>query len=611
MEDHNLSIKIGTELDEESVRRLTDKLKTELEKVNTKESDKAYREATRAEDKEKAEQSKTYKQVTKDLKEYDKQNKKGTDFFKNWRKTLTGVLIDLHWMRILASQSKVMSMNITLLGRSLGYLLDMILLPMMPAMIALSRLIISIAQSISKLPAPLRSLVTMIGSTALLFITMMTALSLTHSLYKRINLQLVTFSANLSRSNKMFGAGGAVSAGPVGIGLLIGIIGVAILHQSGSLDKIYKLGVDNRKYLKISMDKVALYLLWIVGLVGAVVGFLAEFKFPEINVGELELPEFIKRFIDTLHSLIERVKEIWSRVKEVFEPLLEKVREFKEKIIELLEPLRTLKEKILSEFSTLKDAILEKFSGVKEAVIEKFSGIKELLLEKFSGIRELVADKFSGVKEAILDRLLPKFNVWDYIREKFFGEKTPTTYGAESKVTTPEEYVKMKTGQSTTGAGATGSSGIGGYAAGGGVFVGLSEILRGNTDVMDILGKSAIGSVIGAGLGYGASKSPLIAMGLRAAGPAGILMLLSDMVGRTEKNDIPETEDWMQYLPQMASGGYIKRTGAVVLHSGETVTPKGSPSGVTVNLTVNGSMDNRTIDEVIRKLKLELGRVRG
>jgi hypothetical protein len=65
-------------------------------------------------------------------------------------------------------------------------------------------------------------------------------------------------------------------------------------------------------------------------------------------------------------------------------------------------------------------------------------------------------------------------------------------------------------------------------------------------------------------------------------------------------------------IPSFANGGTMPYDGLAYVHKNETITPAGSTNNaVTINLTVNGAMDNRAIDEVIRKLKLELGRVRG
>ena len=115
----------------------------------------------------------------KALKELEVDNKKQRDFQKEWRKGLTGVLIDLHWFRILASQSKVLGTNFQVMGKAMGFLLDMILLPMLPAMIEVAKFVFMFAKAIAALPKWLRSLIAVVGAVLVGFTVMETLLFFT------------------------------------------------------------------------------------------------------------------------------------------------------------------------------------------------------------------------------------------------------------------------------------------------------------------------------------------------------------------------------------------------------------------------------------------------
>lgn len=93
------------------------------------------------------------KRAMKDAENLSKEQKKNIQLYKDYRKTLTGVLIDLHWLRILGQNSKVIASSMQAMGKSLGYLIDVILLPMLPAMLEVSRGIIWIGREFQKLPA--------------------------------------------------------------------------------------------------------------------------------------------------------------------------------------------------------------------------------------------------------------------------------------------------------------------------------------------------------------------------------------------------------------------------------------------------------------------------
>lgn len=60
---------------------------------------------------------------------------------KKWRQSITGVLIDLHMLRVVGQSSKVVSAMFEVLSKSMGYVVDMVLLPALPLLLDVARLI--------------------------------------------------------------------------------------------------------------------------------------------------------------------------------------------------------------------------------------------------------------------------------------------------------------------------------------------------------------------------------------------------------------------------------------------------------------------------------------
>jgi hypothetical protein len=63
-------------------------------------------------------------------------------------------------------------------------------------------------------------------------------------------------------------------------------------------------------------------------------------------------------------------------------------------------------------------------------------------------------------------------------------------------------------------------------------------------------------------------------------------------------------------LPSFQSGGVMPYDGLAYLHKDETVIPANAAPQIKIDINIAGSVDNRTIDELTRRLKLELTRVR-
>lgn len=157
-----------------------------------------------------------------------KEFKKHLSLYKEWRKGLTGVLIDLHWFRILGSQSRVLGTSFDLLGKSLGYLVDVILLPMLPHIFKLSKFIIDLAVSFQRLPKVWRDLITNGVALGIAITTMATAISYAYAAVTAFTAAIIkatgaTTGRTIAETGGVAALGGvAVGGAAVGGGILSG-----------------------------------------------------------------------------------------------------------------------------------------------------------------------------------------------------------------------------------------------------------------------------------------------------------------------------------------------------------------------------------------------------
>lgn len=73
------------------------------------------------------------------------------NFTKKWRSGLTGVLIDLHMLRVVGQSSRVVSAMFEVLSKSIGYVVDMVLLPALPVLLDVARIIRSVGHWFAEL----------------------------------------------------------------------------------------------------------------------------------------------------------------------------------------------------------------------------------------------------------------------------------------------------------------------------------------------------------------------------------------------------------------------------------------------------------------------------
>ncbi len=139
-----------------------------------------------------------------------KETKKTTGLSQSIRKEITGVLIWLHVLRIAGTGSTIVSTGMNTLGKSLGFLADMILLPLLPALIEISKFIWMIAAGFRMLPKEVRLVIAgMIAIGGVLAIAI--------HIYNYVNVQLALFGANLAKANAgMLAKTGTSILGPLG-----------------------------------------------------------------------------------------------------------------------------------------------------------------------------------------------------------------------------------------------------------------------------------------------------------------------------------------------------------------------------------------------------------
>jgi hypothetical protein len=417
------------------------------------------------------------------LKELEKDTKKQRDFQKEWRKGLTGILIDLHWFRILASQSKVMSVQFTQMGKALGFLLDMALLPLLPAIIEVVKFVYGIARAITTLPKWFRSLLAIVIGAVVGFTVMETAIFFMIGLYNAVNAQLATFNVNLAAANAQMvtktGMGMGVMGSAVGLGLGIGLLVVYLMQITGVLKAIYEFGKSTRKWLDQAL---------IIPI------------------------KFIKSFIQLATIILGMV---YTKLKEIFD-------------------------------------------WIVANVVLPVGGIIETGVDFLSGLSELASKISSAILNWIIESLK---NVVD------FGIKIASTIidwvktGFQDPIGFAAKILDIFTGFITRELSATFNLGVALYNA-------VCKFIK-DTFGIDLCTPTAtpFGGTPVSGFGGGG-------------------------VGGRQL------------------GGFITQTGMYKLHAGEKVVPSHDVGNTNIYVTIEGSVDSRTIDELTKRLKQELTRVR-
>ncbi len=433
--------------------------------------------------------------AVKDLEE----KKKGISFQKEWRKGLTGVLIDLHWFRILASQSKVLSFAFQNIGKSLGYLLDMVLLPFLPVIIMMVKQIMGVAMWFYRLPKPLRLLVAVVGAAIVGFSLMATSLFFLNNL-------LTTLNANLAIENGLLTAKNAALLGPVAAGVGLGLLVVYLLHISGALKAIYNLGVATRKWLDKSVGIPLNFIRQILTLMLGVVTFVYKLL--------LDIFTSIKDWvIGTLGNIAQLGSDIVAAIIKWIQDSLANALDTGTKIIQ---------------------AIIDWInSGFTDPVgfVKKIVGI---IFDWFNKQMDINTTLVNDIVGAVVDFVNRQLN----LNNELVGKLADIFVNFFSLV--------------------------------------LEKILNKITESFSQAAQSPLGG------------------GLAAIPGGGFIPYLLDLLNQGSKQ----------------SGGFITQTGMYKLHAGEKVVPAHSVGDTSIVINIQGNADQRTIDELTKRLKYELLRVR-
>ena len=156
---------------------------------------------------------------------------------KKWRQSITGVLIDLHMLRVIGQSSKVVSAMFDVLSKSIGYVVDMVLLPALPYIIRIGSLIRELGHWFADLnPVTKR----VIGVAVLLvggfFVMLNTVKSVIASLwwFKTTLDTISRSSVGKAAAEKVAGGGGIAGAatfGAAGVAGVLATIGLGTLYM--------------------------------------------------------------------------------------------------------------------------------------------------------------------------------------------------------------------------------------------------------------------------------------------------------------------------------------------------------------------------------------------
>ncbi len=169
--------------------------------------------------------------------------------YKKYRQTLTGVLIELHWLRIVGQHSRVVSASFQMVTNALGYLVDTLLMQFLPSVMALVKFIMDVAAWFNRNPA-WKKVFGIITAFAVVLGTVIFTLTTTawalRSFTAALNSATASLGIKAGAGAAGVGAGGLLAgvAAPVGVGILAGL----------TLRELYKSNIKGKNKL---LDKFA------------------------------------------------------------------------------------------------------------------------------------------------------------------------------------------------------------------------------------------------------------------------------------------------------------------------------------------------------------------
>jgi len=100
-----------------------------------------------------------------------------TRWYETYRKAITGVLIDLHWLRILGQSSNVLANMFNMINRAIGYIIDMLLIDFYPIVVKITQFLYEFGHAIRQLPAPIKKIFTSFAAGVVVFTGLMTIIA--------------------------------------------------------------------------------------------------------------------------------------------------------------------------------------------------------------------------------------------------------------------------------------------------------------------------------------------------------------------------------------------------------------------------------------------------
>ena len=515
--------------------------------------------------------------------ELQKASKSTVDFQKEWRKGLTGILIDLHWFRILASQSKVMSVQFTQMGKALGFLLDMALLPLLPAIIEVVKFVYSIALAITTLPKWFRSLLAVVIGAIVGFTVMETAIFFMIGLYNAVNAQLATFNVNLAAANAQMmaktGMGVGVMGGAVGVGLGIGLLVVYLMQITGVLKAIYEFGRSTRKWLDQSIAIPIRFIKTILSIIFGIAAYILKTLYL--------IYEAVKNFaVGTAINIIDLGKNILDAIIKWVKDSLANAFDAGAKIIAAIsewisggfkDPIGFLKKLI----GIVVDWFNKQFSINTTLVKDIFGAFLGFFKKQFALSKEFVgalADIFGGVFKILFDAISNN--------EGFLGSIISTIVGifkgiweklkAASDFLTQIKDIVVSVLKLVFDA-----------------LLGDKEAMKKISDILTSFFEKLLEFLWG-WIRERISRIPIV---------GGMGAWLMDQMQPDFKSKTPE-------VGGRQLGGFITQTGMYKLHAGEKVVPSHSVGDTSITINISGNADSKTIDELMKRMKQELTRVR-
>ncbi|MFA5692964.1 MAG: hypothetical protein WC907_05040 [Acholeplasmataceae bacterium] len=530
------------------------------------------------------------KRWAESLKMTIKGEKEKDSLYNKYRKTLTGVLIDLHILRILGQNSRVVNETFVKMGSVLGALLDVILIPMVQPMVSLMRAVAQLAGYITRMNPLLRTLL----STIFMFIVSLVA-SLT---LIRTGKGMIDWFRGGSKP-KQRAAGGPLQPGQSAIvgekgaemlvpsagggfnvipnnqlrflqegttqdnslgGLLTGFTGSLLETTTGGVG-------DFGKFLGGVMgEKSTQNMLGMFGMIGATIGAVLAPMSGAIGAGAGVMAAGFAGLMRTVKKSAEGTQ---ITIKSVGQ---------------------SLRNMLGTATVILKGALIGAVVGIAAALGEE-TGIGPGLRQ---GV-ELWNDLVGLLNEYLLQPFLQWLGETVGIIFEWLAEKGPEFVGFLFKTLT--DFI--------TG-GVEVLDWVAQLANAVFKFLGLdieiqpldiwNTIKEKINEILSILGTELgrLPGIIAAAIGG--------SVGLTLGGPLGgqlglgLAGIWSNLLGFD--------------FPSFQSGGVMPHDGLAYLHKDETVIPANAAPQVKIDINIAGSVDNRTIDELTRRLKLELTRVR-